>query len=521
MWQSKELKKKARTALRRNYWRAVIVCLVLTFIAGAYSTMASGKFGVTLNSAMNEPFPILFNYNVLSNTVDGVTGETGELPHFLQASEGILASLFNNITKSGSFLFGILNSLNQGFFRGHLMQGVIILVGAALSFFGWLFVGNILRVSECRFFLENHLYPQTRPNRLLYVYKIHKTRHVAKVMFLRALYIVLWSFTIVGGFIKAYEYRLVPYIMAENPGLPAKKAFALSKQMMRGNKWHTFLLDLSFLPWELLAAVTLHFLGFLFVNPYRAATGAELYLSLREHAFAAGIEGSENMNDVCLAAVPEGEYLEYPQEALPYPEYPSRRWLTVEYHRNYSLTSLVLLFFTFSIVGWLWEVALFLFNEGLFVNRGVFWGPWLPIYGSGGVLILILLRRFADKPWLLFSLTVVLCGVVEYGTSWYLETFKGAKWWDYTGFFLNINGRVCLEGLLVFGVGGCLFVYLLGPIMDDLYRKIPQKVKVIACTLLVVCFLSDVVYSNIHPHQGEGITEDKAGAVLVQAESVL
>lgn len=520
MWRCKQLKKSAKTALKRNYWRAVIVCLVLTFVAGAYSTMAAGEFGTAIDTALNERFPILFNYNVLSDAVDGMTGKTGELPQFLQASEGILASLFNNITKSGSFIFGVLNSLNQGFFRGKLMEGFIIMAGAVLAFLGWLFVGNILRVSECRFYLENHLYPDTRPDRLLYIYKIHKTRHVAKVMFLRALYIALWSLTVIGGMIKAYQYRLVPYLIAENPGITAKEAFALSKNMMKGNKWHTFLLDMSFLPWELLSAVTLHFVGYLFVNPYRAATGAELYLCLRENAFENALKGSGAMNDVFLTAVPEGTYLTYPQEAFSYPEYPSRRWLTVEYHRRYSFTSLVLLFFTFSIVGWLWEVALFLFNEGVFVNRGVLWGPWLPIYGSGGVLILLLLRRFADKPWLLFSLTVVLCGVVEYGTSWYLETFKGAKWWDYTGFFLNLNGRICLEGLLVFGVGGCLFVYLLGPIMDDLYKKIPRKIQAVICTVLVLCFLSDLVYSNIHPHQGEGITEDKTKAVLVQAQTV-
>lgn len=127
--------------------------------------------------------------------------------------------------------------------------------------------------------------------------------------------------------------------------------------------------------------------------------------------------------------------------------------------------------FIFSFIGWLWEVSLHLFTDGIFVNRGVLYGPWLPIYGSGGVLILIFLKRFAKKPVLTYFLIMALCGTVEYTTAWYLETFKGKKWWDYSGYFLNLDGRICAEGLLVFGLGGCAFIYILAPALDDRFRK--------------------------------------------------
>ena len=78
--------------------------------------------------------------------------------------------------------------------------------------------------------------------------------------------------------------------------------------------------------------------------------------------------------------------------------------------RDYNIWSLILMFFIFSCIGWLWEVSLHLITDGVFVNRGAMHGPWLPIYGSGGILILTLLKKFRDKPYLCFILIFVLCG---------------------------------------------------------------------------------------------------------------
>ena len=134
-------------------------------------------------------------------------------------------------------------------------------------------------------------------------------------------------------------------------------------------------------------------------------------------------------------------------------------------------------------------------------------GPWLPIYGVGGILIILLLKPLREKPGLLFTGAVVVCGVVEYATAWALETFLHKKWWDYTGFFLNIHGRVCFEGLLVFGMAGLAFTYIFSPMLDDFYKdKLDIKYRRIICIILIVLFVADLVWSVISPNTGVGVT---------------
>jgi uncharacterized membrane protein len=119
-------------------------------------------------------------------------------------------------------------------------------------------------------------------------------------MFLRNIYNALWYFTIIGGVIKTYEYRMIPYILAENPKIKRKEAFELSKQMMKGNKWNTFVLDMSFFGWNFLSVLTFGVLSILYVNPYSAATIAELYIILREQAIKEQYKYYEALNDKSL-----------------------------------------------------------------------------------------------------------------------------------------------------------------------------------------------------------------------------
>lgn len=188
------------------------------------------------------------------------------------------------------------------------------------------------------------------------------------------------------------------------------------------------------------------------------------------------------------------------------------------YMRHYSPTSLILMFFLFACAGWVWEVALGFIQGGGFVNRGVLHGPWLPIYGAGGVMILVLLARLRRRPAAEFCAAIVLCGAVEYFTSLYLEfTHGGLKWWDYSGYFLNLHGRICAEGLLVFGVAGLAVVYYLAPALDDLLRRLKPAVAVPLCAVLLAAFLTDQVYSASHPNTGKGVT-DVTAAVCVWEE---
>ena len=199
----------------------------------------------------------------------------------------------------------------------------------------------------------------------------------------------------------------------------------------------------------------------------------------------------------------------YPTRLYPIPEHRKRAWvMNLNYLRYYSVWSVIMLFFVMSFVGWIWEVSLHLVTDGVFVNRGVMHGPWLPIYGYGSVMILLLLNKFRRKPAAEFVLAVVLCGCVEYFTSYYLEiAHNGTKWWDYTGYFLNLNGRICAEGLLTFGVGGMAIVYMLAPFLDSLFRKIPVKALMISGLVLIGIFAADQVYSSEHPNEGKGITD--------------
>ncbi len=201
----------------------------------------------------------------------------------------------------------------------------------------------------------------------------------------------------------------------------------------------------------------------------------------------------------------------YPEKLHPlYTERKNRKapLQTLHYLRRYSILSLISIFFIGCFIGWIWEVAIHLVEDGVFVNRGVLHGPWLPIYGTGAIMILVVLYKFRKNPWLEFLTAVILCGIVEYFTSWYLEvTHNGQKWWDYTGYFLNINGRVCAEGLLVFGIAGIACVYVLAPLIDNFIQKINTKILLPVVVALLLIFVADNIYSHFYPNTGKGITD--------------
>lgn len=180
----------------------------------------------------------------------------------------------------------------------------------------------------------------------------------------------------------------------------------------------------------------------------------------------------------------------------------------ISYLNPCTVWTLVIVFFTFCMVGWVWEVVLNLIRYGQFSNRGMLHGPWLPIYGSGVVMIAVLLKRFRSKPMLEAAAIVLLCGFVEFMTSFITEKLTGMRWWDYTGYFLNLDGRICGEGLAVFMLGGMAAIYLLVPAIDAMTMRLKPKLLVGVCIALLICFTGDLVYSCIHPNTGAGITDE-------------
>lgn len=173
---------------------------------------------------------------------------------------------------------------------------------------------------------------------------------------------------------------------------------------------------------------------------------------------------------------------------------------------RYSFDNLILMFFIFSGIGWVWEVIYICFTEGVMANRGMLHGPWLPIYGVGGVLILLLLGRFKQHPFIVFMLATLLCGSMEYMTAVAIEFFFRCRWWDYSTKFMNLHGRICLEGLLLFGVSGAGAVCKGGPALQAAIMRINPKIRTFLRVFLSVSFVLDFILSIVFPNMGVGVT---------------
>ena len=142
------------------------------------------------------------------------------------------------------------------------------------------FLANPLKVGYSRFFLENSKYHKTKYGRILLGFSKNNYMNCIKTLGLATIYKDLWNFTIIGGLIKKYSYRLVPFIVAENPNLKANDAITLSRELMNGYKFKAFLLDFSFIGWEFLNLLTFGLLGILFLNPYSEGANAEFYKTI-------------------------------------------------------------------------------------------------------------------------------------------------------------------------------------------------------------------------------------------------
>lgn len=153
------------------------------------------------------------------------------------------------------------------------------------------------------------------------------------------------------------------------------------------------------------------------------------------------------------------------------------------------------LFYIYAIIGWLIEVTNNIINNKTFVNRGFMVGPYCPIYGIGGVLITVLLQRYTQSPFVLFCVAIVICGILEYTTSYVMEKIFKARWWDYSKKKFNINGRVCLETIIPFGLLGCFIMYISNPFFINLLKKIPNNILNIIFIILISIFILDFTVS--------------------------
>lgn len=161
----------------------------------------------------------------------------------------------------------------------------------------------------------------------------------------------------------------------------------------------------------------------------------------------------------------------------------------------YNIEIYFLVFLIYSILGWIMECTLGIIENHKFVNRGFLIGPYCPIYGVGVVGVTLLLSRFTNNLFLLFILSTILCGSLEYFTSYIMEKLFHARWWDYTNRKFNINGRICLETLIPFGIISVLILKYLNPfIFNNLYR-IPSNLLMYVSITLFVLYLIDTCIS--------------------------
>lgn len=237
MWTREQVKGTAKYVLSFSYWKALLACLIVSLVT-SISTMGS-------------------SYTTSFTTTYRISGDL-----FSWQIGGIVLLLFCILSSIG-ILFGI-------------------------------FVANPVEVGKCRFFLANR---QNKGgyDQIFSLFKSGVYLNVVKTMFLRDLYVFLWSLLfVIPGIVKSYEYSMIPYILAENPNIDSKRAFAISRSMTQGEKGSIFVLDLSFLGWLFLGAMACG-IGTLFVAPYIQATLTELYEILKYKVISGGMAGMDEL----------------------------------------------------------------------------------------------------------------------------------------------------------------------------------------------------------------------------------
>lgn len=266
MWTRKELKAKAKKTFSANYWKTVLVSLILTvIIGGAGSSFAANHFN--------------------NKTQDSeATTET------MSSSDEIwqeLSQSFNDETTDGfEFVFNdpesffYLDSLpTEAIIVISVIVVLVVLIAITISILVKVFLNNPLEVGCKRFFIRN-LNQEAKVGEVAYAFD-HNYATSVKTIFLRDIYVVLWTLLLViPGIIKAYEYLMIPYILADHPEMTKEEVFAKSKELMNGQKWNAFVLHLSFIGWEILSLLTFGILGIFYVNPYKNMTFAGLYEKL-------------------------------------------------------------------------------------------------------------------------------------------------------------------------------------------------------------------------------------------------
>ena len=269
MWTRAELKSKAKFSFKRNYWKSVLISLILALIVGG------GSSGSSISSAVSN--------NLIGNSDSSVAGDYSDDDSSLYDDNDFYDDTYDeNVEDDIDDLKGI-----AGTTAGMMAIGIFLIVFIivfvvimAVVFLLDVFIFNPLEVGCKKYYLRNLNEPAQVGN-IGYAFD-NNYKNIIKTMFFRDLFTVLWTLLfIIPGIVKSYEYQMIPYLLADNPQMTKEQAFEESKRMMQGQKWKAFVLDLSFIGWNILSALTLGILGIFYVQPYMDATHAALYEALR------------------------------------------------------------------------------------------------------------------------------------------------------------------------------------------------------------------------------------------------
>lgn len=152
-------------------------------------------------------------------------------------------------------------------------------------------------------------------------------------------------------------------------------------------------------------------------------------------------------------------------------------------------------FFIYSIIGWVVESFFVMINTKKFVDRGFLIGPYCPIYGSGSILMIMYLTQYKDNILTVFILGLVICSLLEYLTSYFMEVLFKTRWWDYSDQKFNLNGRICGQNCLLFGLGGIIVIYFIQPTLTNIFSSIPNNVLAFISVFSLIVFSIDFLIS--------------------------
>ena len=274
MWTRKQIKEKAKKAFQLNYWKCVLCGLIFAIIVGGASGAGGAASGgsSTFSSLMYNNQHREETETVEEVEVEGIDENTDPVTVTVVTSDDNGNEIDVNET---DVAFGI-----AVFSIVALTVFAIVLVASAVGIAVDVLLINPVEFG-CRNFFKRNLDEPAKLSSLTFAFD-KNYKNAVKTAFFKDLFIWLWSLLfVIPGIIKAYEYRLVPYIFAENPDMKYSDILAESSKLMKGNKWKTFVLDLSFIGWELLSLCTCGLLSVFYVDPYKLQTDAALYEAIK------------------------------------------------------------------------------------------------------------------------------------------------------------------------------------------------------------------------------------------------